>query len=87
MKSKKIERDKQSNKQCKEGRQQRNAQEVREKKRATKSFFMFDFNEKLCFCCYATSFLYVYMCDVKVIAPFVVSRGLNLWEKETSAMQ
>lgn len=37
-------------------------------KKTTKSFFMFDFNEKLCFCCYATSFL----CDVKVIAPFII---------------
>lgn len=30
-------------------------QEVGEKKHNTKSFFMFGFNEKLCFCYYATS--------------------------------
>lgn len=37
-------------------KQRRKKTTKKAKKNITKSFFMFDFNEKLCFCYYATSF-------------------------------
>lgn len=87
MKSKKIERDKQSNKQCKEGRQQRNAQEVREKKEQQKAFLCSTLMKSYAFVVMLLP-SYMYTCAMLKSLRLLLFRGvLNYGKKETSAMQ